>query len=850
MGKRAGFDAFERLPAVLLDALDQAVIGIAPEGTVASWNSAAASLFGRSVDDVIGARFDELGLLQPDAPAEPRPGSPAGRRCLGVRSDGSTFPALVNDVSVGAESPATSGVFRVVTDLSESVAAAREVERQETRWWALVARSADLAVVAEPQEHRVIYASPAASRLFGWRPEQLLGELGRSFVHPDDADRVAEAVGLVRDDPALHPSVEFRLRCADGSYRWVEETLTNLIDEPSVHGVVANIRDIHDRRQAEDALRASEARYRLIMETAQEGIWAGDLAGRTMYANEKVAQLLGYSLDEVYAMRDFEVADEHARAELGRRAHSRQAQGADCYEIPYVRPDGTAVVLRISASPLYEDGRHIGSFAMVADVTAEREAERELRQRATTDALTGLVNRPYLLEKLQQELDGAAQPRGRSLAVLVADIDQFKLVNDTLGHAAGDELLIEVSRRWEAALRPADVLARFGGDEFVVLCADAQEPQARRIAARLQRALSRPIALRGRSISINASVGIAVVVAGRVTGAAPGEPTPDADTLLGYADAAMYGAKSDGPGQARVFTSALITRSRSRLRLINDLRVALESEQLELHYQPVVDLSTGRLLGVEALCRWPHPERGLVPPGEFIIAAEESGLIEALDNWVIRRACIDGAAMRGDGILPPAAYVAVNVFAGHLGQPDFETELCIALAETGMSAHALVLEVTESAVMRDPDAALRVLERLQRLGIRVAVDDFGTGYSSLGRLSQLPVATLKIDRGFVRQITDRADKRAIVTAVIDLGRALDVTSTAEGIETFADLRLLKDLGCHAGQGFLWSPALPVPALAALLADLPHGRFALAPDAETPLAAPVPVPLQRVSPPAL
>ena len=202
--------------------------------------------------------------------------------------------------------------------------------------------------------------------------------------------------------------------------------------------------------------------------------------------------------------------------------------------------------------------------------------------------------------------------------------------------------------------------------------------------------------------------------------------------------------------------------------------------------------------------------------------------------------------MRGDGVLPPYAYVAVNVFAGHLAQPGFESDLRIALAESGMPAHALVLEVTESAVMRDPDASLRVLERLHRLGIRVAIDDFGTGYSSLRRLSQLPMATLKIDRGFVHQIADRADQRAIVTAVIDLGRALGITSTAEGIETFADLRLLKDLGCHAGQGFLWSPALPVAELAELLAGLCHGRFALAPDP----ALRHPVPLQRISPPEL
>ena len=610
---------------------------------------------------------------------------------------------------------------------------------------------------------------------------------------------------------------------------------------------MANLRDIHDRHIAEEALRVSETRYRLIAETAQEGIWAVDTAGHTMYANQKLAELLGYSLEAIYAMHEFDVAESETRAEFIRRTRWRQSRGAECYELSHTRPDGSGVVLRISASPLYDEGHYLGSLAMVADVTAAREAERELRLRATHDSLTGLANRPVLVEKLQQALDGANDLRGRSVAVLVADIDQFKLVNDTLGHAAGDELLIEVPRRWEAVLRPTDVLGRLSGDEFVVLCVDAREEQARRIAARLQRALERPISLAARTVAINASIGIAVITGGTVLGAAPGEPAPDAGAVVGYADAAMYAAKADGPGHAKVFNISLISRSRWRLRLINDLRVALESDALELHYQPVVELGTGRLLGVEALCRWTHPERGVVSPGEFIVAAEESGLIGALDRWVLERACRDAAAMRAEGVLAPAAYVAVNVFAGHLGKPGFESDLCIALAESGLPAHALVLEVTESAVMRDPDKALAVLERLRRLGIRVAIDDFGTGYSSLGRLSQFPVATLKIDHGFVHHITSRSDQRAIVTAIVDLGRSLDVTSTAEGIETYADLRLLQDLGCHAGQGFLWSPALPVPELGALLAALPHGRFAVAPAAEAAAVAAAPVPLPRVPP---
>jgi PAS domain S-box-containing protein len=295
MGKSAGSDAFGRLPEVLLDTLGEAVIGIAADGIVASWNAAAETVFGRSRESVVGTPLRDLGLLLPAEDSCPAlqaelfSGAPRTRECQGVRADGSRFPARVTDTRVPTESAVFAAVFRVVTDLTATAAAAAEVELQKIRWWGLVSRSADLAVIAEPVEQRVTYASPASSRLFGWEPEQLVGELGRTFVHPEDAARVGEAVALVKAQPTMHPTVEFRLLCADGSYRWVEETLSNLIDEPGVFGLVANIRDIHDRRIAEEALRASEGRYRLIMETAQEGIWAGDLEGRTMYANEKVA---------------------------------------------------------------------------------------------------------------------------------------------------------------------------------------------------------------------------------------------------------------------------------------------------------------------------------------------------------------------------------------------------------------------------------------------------------------------------------------------------------------------------------------------------------------------------------
>ena len=416
------------------------------------------------------------------------------------------------------------------------------------------------------------------------------------------------------------------------------------------------------------------------------------------------------------------------------------------------------------------------------------------------------------------------------MAVLVADIDQFKLINDSFGHQSGDDLLIEVSRRWERVLRPQDTVARLGGDEFVVMCDGAGALEAHCIAERLMQALETPIRLGGQSIAVSASVGIALAA------------TDDAATLLRFADAAMYEAKARGRGRMAVFSNGLIEQARNRLDLFNDLKAALEQGDLTLHYQPVVELATGALLGVEALCRWNHPARGVVPPDEFIAAAEENGLIERLDRWVLRRACRDGAAMRAQGVLPADAYIAVNVSAGHLALAGFEGGVSDALAASGLPPQALVLEVTESAVMRDPDTAQRVLGRLQALGVEVAIDDFGTGYSSLAYLRRFPVAALKVDRSFVQHLTDRADDRAIVTAVVDLARAFNVSTTAEGIETPAELALLQGLGCQAGQGYLWSPAVPREKLSVLLSELPGGRFPVLTDSkEVPTVVALPSP---------
>ncbi len=808
-----------RWRALVSRSADVALIADATTLDVTYASPAITRLFGWTPEELIGRNGTRL--VHPDdvervkaavqvVADDPRHHATVEFRFL--RSDGS-YCWVEETIANLADEPAVRGLVGNIRDITERRAAEAALRGRDRVTRALAAKAVDAALVVGA-DRIVRYSNPSASRLLIAGEGETLGGEGFSHVHPDDQQAVREGMeGLKRRNATV--SMRYRRLGIDGSWRWVEHLITNCLDDPDIRGLVVNLREITEQVQAEKALRSSEARYRLIAETAQEGIITIDLDGRTLFANQKMADLLGLPLPDLYTKSPFDLAPVELHGEIAWRCNDTLSRGAETFEMPYFHGDGSERLLRISASPLIDDGEHVGSLAMISDVTEARAAERDLQYRAFHDALTGLANRSLLLHRLRDALEPAPSSPPRSVALLLADIDQFKLVNDSLGHASGDDLLIEVARRWSASLRPQDTVARIGGDEFVVLCDGANESEARAVAERLRQALVEPIVLGGRPVAVSASIGIAIASTDRVENAV---------TLLGHADAAMYEAKGQGRGRTAVFTPRLIDRAQGRLRLFNDLKLAIDRDELQLRFQPVVELMTGRLLGVEALCRWTHPERGVVAPDEFVQAAEESGLIEALDRWVLRRACREAAAMRAAGVLPPGAYVAVNGSAGHLAQAGFEIAVREALADSGLPAQALVLEVTESAVMRDPDAAQVVLERLRDLGVAVAVDDFGTGYSSLAYLRRFPVATLKIDRSFIQGITASADDRAIVTAVIDLANALDVSTIAEGIETRAELELLQKLGCHAGQGFLWSPAVSPQGLADVLSGLRDGRF--------------------------
>lgn len=448
--------------------------------------------------------------------------------------------------------------------------------------------------------------------------------------------------------------------------------------------------------------------------------------------------------------------------------------------------------------------RHDGScVALHEDVTEKRRAQERIQFLARHDLLTGLPNRGVLREEIERALAG--NRRGEALALLTLDLDRFKPVNDTYGHAAGDALLQQVALRLRDCARKTDLVSRLGGDEFAVIQRGGLQPKgSTRLATRVIEALMRPFEIDGQPIHIGTSIGIAL---------APKDGA-DAETLLRHADLALYRAKSSGRGEFSYFEPAMNEQLEARRGLENDLRRALADDGLDLHYQPRFDASDGTIMGVEALLRWQHPHRGMIPPSDFIPLAEETGLIVPIGRWVLERACRDALNW------PSHVSVAINLSAVQFRRGTVERDVLHALATTGLPARRLELEMTESAMLEDASSVLGVLYALREKGVRIALDDFGTGFSSLSQLRSFPFDHLKIDRSFIRDAPARSDLRAIIRSTATLAASLGMQSTAEGVETVDQLEIVKSLGCTAVQGFLFSRPLAGKDLITLFARGP------------------------------
>jgi diguanylate cyclase (GGDEF)-like protein/PAS domain S-box-containing protein len=561
-------------------------------------------------------------------------------------------------------------------------------------------------------------------------------------------------------------------------------------------------------------LRTSEARFGSLVQHSSDLITVLDSAATVVYQSPSIERVLGYRPEEVTGMRFDRLIDSADPGRLmrlladGGGSHRDEAQALEC---SLRHRDGTTRHFEILHTNLLHDEHVRGIVLNGRDVSERKAFEEQLAHQAFHDPVTNLANRALFAERVRHAVARSRRER-RALAVIFMDLDDFKTINDSLGHAAGDEVLIEVARRLAASIRASDTAARFGGDEFAILLEDIEGPQtAADTAERILESLTEPLLVEHKELLVRASLGITVVAE---------DATTDADELIRNADAAMYIGKRDGKGGYRLFEPAMHEGVLERLELRADLQRAITSDQLELHYQPVVRLADGTVAGVEALVRWRHPERGLVHPDQFIPLAEEMGLIVPLGRWVLREGCRAAKAfqtLQGPG---PLLSMSVNLSVKQLQQSDIVGDVRDALAEARLDAGSLTLEITESVMMTDTELGVQRLEELKALGVRLAMDDFGTGYSSLSHLSRLPVDILKMDRSFLRAGAS-PEASGLAAAVVALGQTLELDVVAEGIEFAEQWTTLRELGCEFGQGYFF--ARPMEADAALEYLRSHGE---------------------------
>jgi diguanylate cyclase (GGDEF)-like protein/PAS domain S-box-containing protein len=576
----------------------------------------------------------------------------------------------------------------------------------------------------------------------------------------------------------------------------VDETLTRAIR----YAVV--------RKHAEDALVRSQQTLAEAQSIAQLGSWELDIKTNAMVWSDELCRLYGYATDPppdlVDLLERFHPDDADSVQGVLRDAITARRPFDVDHRI--LLPDGSTRWLR-SQGRVDVDGAgapfHVRGTAQ--DITEQRSAEEALAHQALHDPLTGLPNRALLLDRLTHALARLGRA-DTSIGLLFIDIDRFKVINDSLGHPAGDRMLLAMASRLQGTLRTSDTLARFGGDEFVILCEDLTgEADALDMAERIGHAMAQPLSWGDGELVVTLSTGIAMA----------SSPLVSAESLLRDADAAMYRAKADGRARSAVFAETMRSRAIDRLDTEMSLRRGIENGELVLHYQPIVELPTGRILGTEALARWNHPTRGLVTPDQFIPIAEETGLIVPLGAWVLRQAAAQARAWQrrpGCGGLT----MAVNLSALQLANADLVGLLTDVLVESDLPPHCLALEITESVLMDDAAAAVQILERLKAIGVRVSVDDFGTGYSSLSYLKRFPVDTLKIDQSFIAGLGDDPNDTAIVHAIVSLAKALNLSTVAEGVETELQAAAVLELGCTVAQGYHFAPPTPPADIEAIL----------------------------------
>jgi diguanylate cyclase (GGDEF)-like protein/PAS domain S-box-containing protein len=701
-----------------------------------------------------------------------------------IRKDGS--PAWVRlSITVPDEEARPSQFIVFMEDITERKRIEDALRASEERFRIAAENASDLIYEWDPQTGAVDLFGSTRQLLGDWPPPETY-EAWKKLVHPEDLERVL-ADGARHIQNGERYSDEYRIIGQNGKvYHYSNRGQAMPANSGEPAKCVGLLTDITESRLAEEAISQLAA----IVQSSDSAIIATDAGGRITTWNDGARQLLGYSDAEARALP---IAGLFSSTDLAQEILSQihQGQPSRLDEASFLRKDGSLVPVLLSVSPVRKsNGRHSGSAIIARDISARKKAEKEIAHWALHDHLTGLPNRLSFADGLTESIAGTDLDVSGT-AVIFVDLDGFKLVNDTLGHEAGDVLLQQVAQRLSACIRRGDMLARMGGDEFMVLVNGVTEERvALSVAERLGAALRDPFCVAHHELVITASMGISIYP----------RDGADVSALRRNADAAMYQAKRSGKDRIRFYTPALGAACRSRLELESDLRHALDRQELYLQYQPVFTAADERLTAYEALSRWRHPSRGLVPPSQFIPVAEETGLIIRLGEWVLREACRQCRWWQEHA--NPLVRVAVNVSALQFARQDFVPTVLSVLRETGINGNLLDLELTESIVMHDIESAIHKMATLREYGIRISVDDFATGYSALAYLVRLPIDILKIDRCFVARIGENDTAVRLIHGMISLAHSIGKRVIVEGIETAAQLEILRELGCDEVQGFL------------------------------------------------
>ena len=657
------------------------------------------------------------------------------------------------------------------------------------------------------------YANPAFERMLGYDTEEVVGKMNvLEYVHPDDLPHVLEETEkAVSARGVATNKAEYRFRHKDGSWQWVESAGTYLLDDPHVKGVVVQTRDITERKRTEEALREAEERFRRSFDDAAIGMALVAPDGQFLLTNRSLCEILGYPEEELLekTFQDITYPDDlDADLDQVRRMLVGKIRTYQM-EKRYVHKDGQVVWVLLSVSMVRdEEGEPLYFVSQIQDISERKALEERLEHRAFHDALTDLPNRQLFMDRLGQALRRTMR-RHKRVAVLFMDIDKFKGINDSLGHEVGDLLLKVVARRLGHCLRPEDTLARFGGDEFVVLIEAVDDSeQAVEVAERITEEFRKPFNIEGRDLYVTASIGISLGNA----------RTHDSDGLLREADTAMYRAKDETESYT-LFDPSMYALAFRRLELENDLRHAIEQEEFVVHYQPIVRLDgEGGVGRIEALVRWDHPGRGFLDPDEFVPIAEESGLVVPMGEQVLEYACSCAVEWQRQFPRRTPLILSVNLSARQLSRPDLAETVARVLRETGMEGACLNLDITEMVYVSTLERHTAVLDRLKGMGVEISIDDFGTIYSSLSYLKRLPADTIKIDKSFVKGLGEVVEDTAVVQMIIRLAHTLGMEVIAEWVESEDQALLLTELGCDMAQGYHFSKPLPPEEIPALLSS--------------------------------